>query len=133
MVNADVDVAYIAPPEVNAVRFVPPLAVGRVPVVKTDVEVAYTAPPEVNEVKFVPPFVVANVPPTVTAPAVAVEGVNPVEPKDRVVTATPLKVDHCGAVAPELTVKTWPAVPMARVECALVPAPYPKAPTAKDV
>jgi hypothetical protein len=64
VVNAEVDVAYIAPPEVNEVRFVPPLAVGKVPVVKALVDVAYRAPPDVNEVKFVPPFEVGNVPDT---------------------------------------------------------------------
>jgi hypothetical protein len=31
VVNALVDVAYIAPPEVNEIRFVPPFAVAKVP------------------------------------------------------------------------------------------------------
>jgi hypothetical protein len=75
-------------------------------VVNADVDVAYIAPPEVNDVRFVPPFAVANVPATVITPDVAVDGVKPVVPNDKVVTATPDKVDHCGAVAPELTVNT---------------------------
>jgi hypothetical protein len=94
VVKALVEVAYIAPPEVNDVKAVPPAVVGKVPVVNTEVEVAYIAPPEVNEVRFVPPLVVAKVPAKVIAPEVAVEGVKPVVPAEKVVTATPVKVDH---------------------------------------
>ena len=64
----------------NVVAPVPPEAIGNVPVVNALVDVAYTAPPEVNDVSPVPPFVVANVPASVTAPDVAVLGVNPVVP-----------------------------------------------------
>ena len=39
-VNAEVDVAYKAPPEVKLVSAVPPAVVGSVPVVKAEVEVA---------------------------------------------------------------------------------------------
>jgi hypothetical protein len=46
------------------VPFVPPEAIGRVPVVKADVEVAYTAPPEVNVLRFVPPLAVGRTPDT---------------------------------------------------------------------
>jgi hypothetical protein len=52
----------------------------------------------VNDVKPVPPFVVANVPANVTAPDVAEDGVKPVVPALKVVTATPDNVDHWGAV-----------------------------------
>jgi hypothetical protein len=40
VVNAEVDVAYIAPPEVKLVSAVPPAVVGSVPVVKAEVDVA---------------------------------------------------------------------------------------------
>ena len=86
VVNALVDVAYIAPPEVNEVRAVPPAVVGSVPVVSALVEVAYIAPPEVNDVRLVPPLVVANVPAKVIAPEVALDGVKPVVPAEKVVT-----------------------------------------------
>jgi hypothetical protein len=61
---------------------------------------AYTTPPEVNEVSPVPPFVVASVPASVTAPVVAVLGVNPVEPalKDATVPAVVAKVPLVGSV-----------------------------------
>ena len=44
---------------------------------------AKTTPPDVNDVKPVPPLVVANVPARVTAPVVAVEGVKPVDPAEK--------------------------------------------------
>ena len=59
----DVDKTTLPVP-VEVVVPVPPLATGKVPVVRADVDVAYTAPPEVNEVNPVPPFVVPNVPVT---------------------------------------------------------------------
>jgi hypothetical protein len=92
------------------VAFVPPRAIGKVPVVPASIgrPVAFvrvalegvpkagvtsvglldrtTAPVPVDEVTPVPPLATANVPATVTAPEVAVEGVRPVEPKEIVVT-----------------------------------------------
>jgi hypothetical protein len=61
---------------------------------------AYTTPPEVKEVRPVPPFVVARVPASVTAPVVAVLGVNPVEPalKDATVPPVVAKVPLVGNV-----------------------------------
>lgn len=64
----------------------------------------------VKLVEPVPPFATFNVPARVTAPAVAVEGVKPVVPPEMVVTATLVKLDHCGAVP--LDVRTYPDVPI---------------------
>ena len=71
---------------------------------------AYITPFAVNEVRPVPPLVVASVPARVTAPDVAEEGVKPVVPALKVVTATPDKVDHWGAVPEE--VRICPFVPI---------------------
>ena len=48
----------------------------------------------VKVVAPVPPLATTNVPFKVIAPEVAVDGVNPVVPAEKVVTATPVKVDH---------------------------------------
>jgi hypothetical protein len=50
VVKADVDVAYTAPPEVNEVKLVPPLAVGSVPVtpVVNGSPVAFVSVPDVG-------------------------------------------------------------------------------------
>jgi hypothetical protein len=72
-----------------------------------------------------------SVPARVTAPEVAVAGVKPVVPALKVVTATPDSVLHCGAVPDE--VRIWPAVPIASVEKALVPAPKASEPAVKEV
>ena len=93
-----------------------PSNVSALPVASALVLDAYTTPFAVNEVRPVPPFVVASVPPSVTAPEVAELGVNPVVPAEKVVTATPLNVDHCGAVPEE--VRICPLVPIASFESA---------------
>ena len=103
VVNALVDVAYIAPPEVNEVKAVPPLAVGSVPVVNALVDVAYIAPLAVNDVKFVPPFAVASVPAKVIAPEVAEFGVNPVVPAEKVVTGVEAAFDASNRTVPPLS------------------------------
>lgn len=70
VVKADVDVAYIAPPEVNDVRFVPPLAVSSVPpsvktpdvVIGPPLNVRPVVPPEASTLVTVPtPVTVAQV------------------------------------------------------------------------
>ena len=53
-----------------------------------------TLPVPVEVVTPVPPLATANVPAKVTAPEVAVDGVNPVVPAENVVTDTPDNVDH---------------------------------------
>ena len=63
-----------------------------------------------NDVRPVPPLVVASVPATVIAPCVAVEGVRPVVPKERLVTPKDERLDHDGADEP-LLIKTWLEVP----------------------
>ena len=67
----------------------------------------------------VPPFATANVPAKVIAPDVALDGVSPVVPPLKVVTATPLSVVHCGAVP--LEVRICPEVPIPKVEVVEVP------------
>jgi hypothetical protein len=54
----------------------------------------------------VPPLANTKVPATVTAPPVAVAGVNPVEPKLMVVTANEVTLDHVGAAAEPFEVIT---------------------------
>ena len=103
VVKALVEVAYIAPPEVNDVKAVPPAVVGKVPVVNTEVDVAYIAPPEVNEVRFVPPLVVAKVPAKVIAPDVAEDGVKPVVPAENVVTGADVALDANNLTTPPLS------------------------------
>jgi hypothetical protein len=64
-----------------------------------DCELAYRTPPDVNGVapdNPVPPLAVANVPATVTAPAVAVFGVSPVDPNEIVVTPDAAAAPHAG-------------------------------------
>ena len=102
---------------------VPPEAIGSVPVVKALVDVAYNAPPEVKLVNPVPPLVVAKVPASVTAPVVAVFGVNPVVPALNELTKELEIVPHDGA-DPVLPIKTWPVVPAGVTPNADVPLPY---------
>ena len=74
-------------------KFVPS-NVSALPVASALVDEAYRTPFAVNDVSPVPPFVVASVPARVIAPEVAVEGVKPVVPALKVVTATPDRVLH---------------------------------------
>lgn len=77
----------VVPPRASrGVVAVVPSKVNADPVANALVDEAYITPLAVNEVRFVPPLVVANVPANVTAPEVAVEGVNPVVPAENVVT-----------------------------------------------
>jgi hypothetical protein len=92
---------------------VPPLATGNVPVTFV------AALTKVVEVVPVPPFATAKVPARVIAPVVAVEGVNPVEPALKLETPPAGSAWKVGA-APELAVKTYPAVPAAVVAKAVV-------------
>jgi hypothetical protein len=88
---------------VNEVKAVPPAVVGSVPVVNAVVEVAYIAPPEVNDVRFVPPFAVAKVPASVIAPEVAVLGVKPVVPAEKVVTGADVALEASNFTVPVLS------------------------------
>ena len=79
---------------------VPPAVFGNVPVVNALEDVAYIAPPELNEVRFVPPLVVASVPAKVIAPEVALDGVKPVVPAEKVVTGATVAVDANNVTTP---------------------------------
>jgi hypothetical protein len=88
----------VEPAAIDSVVFgivkVVPSNVSALPVASALVDEAYRTPFAVKEVSPVPPFVVASVPARVTAPEVAVEGVKPVVPALKVVTATPDRVLH---------------------------------------
>ena len=85
-----------------------------------------TEPEPVEVVTPVPPLATANVPANVTAPVVAVLGVNPVEPAENEVTP-PVDAAHV-AVVP-LDVSTYPLVPMPRRVALFTPLPTIKSPT----
>ena len=67
--------------------------------------------PVPKDVMPVPPLAMFNVPAKVTAPDVAVFGVNPVVPAENVVTATLDNVFQVGAALGPPEVNTWPVVP----------------------
>ena len=91
---------------------VDPFHVSALPLVNALVDDAYSTPFAVKEVSPVPPLVVASVPARVTAPVVAVLGVNPVVPALNDDTPRLERLDQDGAEVP-LLIRTWLAEPTA--------------------